>query len=80
LLAVADSEYMNAVYCAKNGKERRWCSTNSINRIHIPLSSYGLIMPQDELKQPKEKREQILESRYCFDKLNQNNIQATTNS
>jgi hypothetical protein len=31
--------------------------------IHIPLSPYGLITPQDDLKHPKEKeREEVHES------------------
>jgi nucleotide-binding universal stress UspA family protein len=51
----------------------------TVNR--IPLSSYGLTTPQDELKQPKE-REEMLESKQWFDNLkqnaSQNNIQLKT--
>jgi nucleotide-binding universal stress UspA family protein len=34
----------------------------TVNR--IPLSSYGLTTPQGELKQPKEKRDEMLESKH----------------
>lgn len=49
--------------------------------IHIPLSSYGLVTPQDELKHPKE-REEMLEAKEWFDKLihiaKQNYVQLKT--
>ena len=49
--------------------------------IHIPLSSYGLVSPQDELSHPKE-REEMLEAKEWFDKLihiaKQNYVQLKT--
>jgi nucleotide-binding universal stress UspA family protein len=49
--------------------------------IHTPLSSYGLVTPQDELRHPKE-REEMLEAKEWFDKLihiaKQNDVQLKT--
>ena len=56
-----------AIQMAK--KDRAELTALTVNR--IPLSSYGLITPKDELKQPREK-EQMLESKQWFDKINQN--------
>jgi nucleotide-binding universal stress UspA family protein len=53
----------------------------ALNVIHIPLSSYGLITPKDELKHPKE-RQEMLEAKQLFDKLiqsaKQNNVELKT--
>src|SRR5919199_405272 len=56
-----------AIQMAK--KDSAQLTALTVNR--IPLSSYGLITPKDELKQPREK-EQMLESKQWFDKINQN--------
>jgi nucleotide-binding universal stress UspA family protein len=53
----------------------------ALSIIHIPLSSYGLVSPQDELSHPKE-REEMLEAKEWFDKLihiaKQNYVQLKT--
>ena len=54
----------------RNGKER-WRSGNSVDRQPIPLSSYGLATPQDEVKQSKE-NEDMQEFKEWLDKISQN--------
>jgi nucleotide-binding universal stress UspA family protein len=75
LVAVDGSESsMNAADYAIEMAKKDGAQLIALTVIHTPLSSYGLITPQDELKQPKEK-EEMLESKQWFDKLNQNTKQ-----